>query len=106
MPSFTFQQNAGYYTYGPGVNAFNLTSKDIANANARLAPQRQQRIQDGSLKDMRGDTGRSASDSARGVTMSKYLSWTEKELSKAVLARRIKSKRAVAEMCVKSLQPQ
>jgi len=38
--------------------------------------------------------------------MPKYLSWTEKELAKAVVARRIKSGKEVAEMYVDSLQSQ
>ena len=98
MPFLTFGQGPSYYAYGPGVNASNLTSKDIAIANARLAPQRQHRILGGSLKPTQGGVRRPAPKPARGIDTLRYLSWTEKELSKAVVARRIKSEKAVAEM--------
>ena len=86
MPFIDIEKSAGYYGYGPGVNASNLTRQDIAEANARLYPQCQQRSHDGSLKVTQGDT------------MSKYLNWTRKELRKAIVERRIKSGKAVARM--------
>ena len=90
---------ASYYGYGPGVNAANLTGQDIAKANARIKPQRQQSIWDGSLKGFRNDTKMStACEPACGVIMSKYFSWTRKELSKAIVDNRIKSGKAVAKM--------
>lgn len=106
MPFLTFKQDASCYGYGPGVNASNLTSHDIASANARLAPQRQRRLQDGSLKTTRDDARHHAPKSTRRALMPKYLSWTERELAKAVVARRIKSGKEVAEMYVDSLQSQ
>jgi len=103
MCNINFLQGPSYYGYGQGVNAANLTSRDIAKANARIKPQRQRRIQYGSLKVTRGDTvDKSATDSAAsdgGVsTVSKYSSWTRKELRKAIVGRRIKSENAVARM--------
>ena len=103
MCNINFLQGLSYYGYGPGVNAANLTSKDIAKANARIKPQRQRHIQHGSLNSTRGDTvNKSATDSAAsdgGVsTVSKYSRWTRKELRKAVVGRRTKSANAVARM--------
>lgn len=103
MCNINFLQGPSYYGYGPGVNAANLTSKDIAKANARIKPQRQRRIQHGSLKVTRGDTlDKSSTNSAVGdgclSTVPKYSSWTRKELRKAILGRRIKSENAVARM--------
>ena len=108
MCFISFQQGPSYYGYGPGVNAANLTSNDIAKANARLEPQRQRRIEDGLLKATQGDAKtNTASKSARGdgvnegdgaVSVSKYSSWTGKELRKAIVDRRIKSKKRVAKM--------
>jgi hypothetical protein len=106
MPFLTFGQGPSYYTYGPGVNASNLTSKDIAIANARLTPRRQQRMQGGSVKAMQGGVRRPAPKPARGINTLRYLSWTEKDLSKAVVARRLKSEKAVAEMYVALLRCQ
>jgi hypothetical protein len=99
MCHINFDNGTSYYGYGPGVNAANLTSLDIANANAKLKPQRQQRIQDGSLKAVQGDNKLdAASKSACDVAMTKYSSWTRKELCKAVVERRIKSRKTVARM--------
>lgn len=86
MPFIDIEKSAGYYSYGLGVNAFNLTRQDIAEANAKLYSQCQQRSQDGSLKATQGDT------------MSTYLNWTRKELCKAIVERRIKSGKALARM--------
>ena len=103
MCNINFLQGPSYYGYAPGVNAANLTSKDIAKANARIESQRQRRIQHDSLKAIQGDTfAKSATNSAVGdggvSTMSKYSSWTRKELRKAIVERRIKSENAVARM--------
>ena len=103
MCNINFLQGPSYYGYGPGVNAANLTSKDIAKANARIKPQRQRRIQHGSLEATQGDTvHKSATNSAAGdgavSIVSKYSSWTRRELRKAIVGRRIKSENAVARM--------
>jgi hypothetical protein len=88
-----FDLGASSFVYAPGVNAANLTSKDIAKANAKLRPQ---------LKATQGDAGKnSASKSARGdggATLSQYSGWTRTELCKVIVDRRIKSGKAVARM--------
>jgi hypothetical protein len=99
MPFIDIEKSAGYYSYGPGINASNLTRQDIAEANARLRPQCQQRSHDGSLKATQSDiTMSTASELTGGVTTSKYLNWTRKELRKAIVERRIMSGKAVAKM--------
>ncbi|GAB7335161.1 hypothetical protein MBLNU13_g06993t1 [Cladosporium sp. NU13] len=75
MPFIDIEKSAGAYSYGPGVNACNLTSQDIAKANAGLRD-----------------------------NMSKYFSWTRKELCKAIVERRIKSGKAVARMAKSQLE--
>lgn len=100
MCNINFLQGPSYYGYGPGVNAANLTGKDIAKANARIKPQRQRRIQHGSLKITRGDTvDKSSTNSAVGNgCLSTVSNCTRKELRKTILGRRIKSDNAVARM--------
>ena len=84
---------ASYYGYGQGVNAANLTGKDIAKANAKLRPQ---------LKATQGGAEKnSASKSAcsgGSATQSQYSSWTRTELCKAIVDRRIRSGKAIARM--------
>ena len=93
MCNINFLLPGSYFVYGPGVNATNLTSKDIAKANAKLRPQ---------LKATQGDAGKdSAFESACGGgsdTLSQYSSWTRKELCNAIVERRIKSGKAAAKM--------
>lgn len=93
MSCFSFTDRATYIGYASGVNAANLTSQDIANANARLRPL---------LKATQGDAGKvSTTRSARGnwdATLPNYPSWTREELRKAIVERRIKSGKAVARM--------
>ena len=82
---------ASYYGYGQGVNAANLTSKDIAKANAKLRPQ---------LKATPGEKNSTSKSTCgvSGATQSQYFSWTRTELCKAIVDRRIKSGKAVARM--------
>jgi hypothetical protein len=93
MCSFSFDLSTSSFVYAPDVNAANLTSKDIANANAKLRPQ---------LKATQGDAGKNSTAQlacgVSGATLSQYSSWTRKELCKAVVDRRIKSGKAVARM--------
>lgn len=103
MCNINFLQGPSYYGYGPGVNAANLTSRDIAKANARIKPQRQRSIQHGSPKATRVNTvHKSATNSEVGdvgaSTVSKYSGWTRNELRKAIVGRRIKSENAVTRM--------
>jgi hypothetical protein len=93
MVNINFTDGASYFGYGPGVNATNLTSSDIAKANARSRPQPKATQGDaGKIPDTRSGRGNG------GVTSPNYSSWIREELRKAVFERRIKSEKAVARM--------
>ena len=93
MVNINFTDGASSFGYGPGVNAANLTSSDIANANARSRPRTRATQGDAGLNpDTR--SGRAS----RGVTGPNYPNWTREELRKAVFDRGIKSEKAVSRM--------
>ena len=93
MCHFSFDLGTSSFVYGPGVNAVNLTSKDIAKANAKLRPQLKA-TQGGAEKN---STSKSAFGDG-GAALSQYSGWTRKELCKAIVERRVKSGKAVARM--------
>lgn len=94
MVSFNFTDSGpNYYGYDAGVNADNLTKKDINKANARIDPFRQQRIVDGLLKATRDDASYVSPKAATAATahLINYAKWTKKELVKAIVERKVKS---------------
>jgi hypothetical protein len=92
MVFFTFTTGKNYYGYEEGVNAANLTSKDIKAANARLAPMRNRRIEEGLLKATRDDPGYVSPKPAATKGFCDYAKWTKAEMLKAMIARGIKTK--------------
>ena len=92
MVCFTFETGKNYYGYGEGVNAANLTSKDIQNANSGLAWMRDQRIEQGLLKATRDDPGYASPKPAATKGFCDYAKWTKPEKLKAMRARGIKTK--------------
>jgi hypothetical protein len=94
MVNFSFTGGPTYYGYAPGVNAANLTLQNIQDANARLDPVRQRRIKDGKIKATQADPGYKSPDTLAAETKPKsiYTKWSLKELVKAIVARKIKSK--------------
>ena len=93
MVNFSFSNDASSFGYGPGVNAANLTSSDIANANARFRPRpRATRGDAAQIPDTR------SGHCIAGVTGPDYSGWTKKELCKAVSGRRLKSEKGAARM--------
>jgi hypothetical protein len=93
MVNFSFSADASSFGYGPGVNAANLTSSDIANANARFRPQpRATRGNAAQIPDTR------SGHCIAGGTGPDYSGWTKKELCKAVSGRRLKSEKGAARM--------
>lgn len=89
MPSFNFVEGAGSYSYGPGVNAANLTAKDIRDGNAKLAPRRQQLINNGMLQATNNDPGYQSPTASNNKPFFDYAKWSRKELMKAVISRQI-----------------
>lgn len=101
MVFLNFNTTSGAYTYGNGVNAANLTSQHIKDANAKLAPFRQQRIADGRIKATSNDPGyKSLTAKTTATPGPDYEKWTKKELAKALVDRRIKSHPATLKMYV------
>jgi hypothetical protein len=94
MPCFTFETGPNYYGYDEGVNAANLTLKDIKNANSRLAPMRQRRIEDGLLKAARDDPGYVSPTAVTTKGFCDYAKWTKIEMLEAMIARGVASKKA------------
>jgi len=92
MPFLTFDTGPNYYGYEQGVNAANLTSKDIKAANARLAPMRQQRIEGGLIKATRDDPAYAASKSVAPNDFFDYAKWTKYEMLDAMVARGLATK--------------
>jgi hypothetical protein len=94
MVNFSFTDGPTYYGYEEGVNAANLTHRNIQDANARIGPFRQRRIRDGRLKATQTDPGYKTPEALAAETKSKsiYAKWRPKELTKAIVARKIKSK--------------
>jgi hypothetical protein len=94
MVNFLFTDGPTYYGYEKGVNAANLTHRNIQDANARIDPFRQRRIMDGRLKATRTDPGYKTPEALTAETKPKsiYAKWSPKELTKAIVARKIKSK--------------
>jgi len=105
MVCFTFTTGKNYYGYEEGVNAANLTSKDIKAANDRLAPMRNRRIEDGLLKATRDDPGYVLPKPAATKGFCDYAKWTKAEMLKAMIARGIKTKSTrLGDMSVHSFQ--
>lgn len=91
MPFLTFSTGPNYYGYEEGVNAANLTSKDIKAANARLP--RQQRIKEGLIKATRDDPAYAASKPVAPKEFFDYAKWTKYEMLDAMVARGLATKR-------------
>jgi hypothetical protein len=94
MVNFLFTGDPTYYGYAPGVNAANLTLQNIQDANARIDPFRQRRIKDGKVKATRTDPGYKSPETLAAETKPKsiYVKWSPKELTKVIIARKIKPK--------------
>lgn len=103
MPSFSFSKTAGYYRYDEGVNAANLTMKDIKDANAKLDWFRQRRINDGLLKATREDPGYKPPEAGSSYVHHDYRNWRKKELKECLIARGINDEAALLSMYVCSL---
>jgi hypothetical protein len=93
MPFLTFETGPNYYGYDKGVNAANLTLKDIQSANSRLAPARQRRINGGLLRATRDDPGFVSPKSAATKGFCDYAKWTKVEILEAMIARGLASNR-------------
>jgi hypothetical protein len=92
MVCFNFETGKNYYGYEEGVNAANLTSKDIKTANNRTASMRQSRIERGLLKATCDDPGYVSPKPAATKGFRDYAKWTKPEMLKAMRARGIKTK--------------
>jgi hypothetical protein len=92
MPCFSFETGPNYYGYEKGVNAANLTLKDIKNANSRLAHMRQRRIKDGLLKATRDDPGYVSPTAATTKGFCDYAKLTKTEMLEAMIARGVATK--------------
>jgi hypothetical protein len=92
MVCFNFETGKNYYGYEEGVNAANLTSKDIKTANNRTASMRQSRIERGLLKATCDDPGYVSPKPAATKGFCDYAKWTKPEMLKAMRARGIKTK--------------
>lgn len=98
MPSFSFSNTAGYYRYAQGVNAANLTMKDIKDANAKLDWFRQRRINDGLLKATHDDPGDKPPEPASSYVYHDYRNWRKKELKDSLVTRGINTEAELMSM--------
>lgn len=94
MVCITFTTGKNHYGYEEGVNATNLTSKDIKAANDRLAAMRNRRIQEGLLKATCDDPGYISPKPAATKGFCDYAKWTKAGMLKAMIARGLKRKSA------------